>query len=56
MENQTKTVVHEFLTAIQQGNLEKLETLIHPEVTWIQAGNKPHFRNKKRQVQQFFRW
>ncbi|HVI43465.1 MAG TPA: nuclear transport factor 2 family protein [Chitinophaga sp.] len=39
MEKQTFEVVREFVTAVQQVNLETLGTLLHPEITWQQPGS-----------------
>lgn len=39
MKNQAMKVVMEFLTAVQNGNIEKLGTLLHPNVGWSQPGN-----------------
>jgi ketosteroid isomerase-like protein len=39
IEAQATQVVSEFLTAVQQGNHEKIGALLHPEVEWIQPGN-----------------
>ena len=36
MENEAKTVVTEFLTAVQHGDTQKLAALIHPDVEWSQ--------------------
>jgi uncharacterized protein (TIGR02246 family) len=32
-------VVKEFLTAYRQGNHEKVNSLFHPDVVWVQPGN-----------------
>jgi ketosteroid isomerase-like protein len=39
MKDQAKQTVSDFLMAVQQGDLEKLAMLIHPEVIWEQPGN-----------------
>ena len=39
MKNKTKETVTEFLTAVQQGNTEKIGALLHPEIEWNQPGN-----------------
>lgn len=39
MENEAKKTVTEFLTAVQQGDTQKLAALIHPDVEWSQPGN-----------------
>lgn len=39
MTNETKQIVTEFLSAVQQGNTEKFGALLHPEVKWNQPGN-----------------
>lgn len=38
METQAMQVVHEFLTAVQQGNQSKLAASLHPNVEWDQPG------------------
>jgi ketosteroid isomerase-like protein len=38
MKNEAKVVVTEFLTAVQQGNLEKVGALLHADVEWSQPG------------------
>lgn len=38
MKNEAKSVVSAFLTAVQNGDNEKLATLLHPSVTWSQPG------------------
>lgn len=39
MRNQAKEVVTGFLTAIQNGDNQKLAALIHPEIEWNQPGD-----------------
>ena len=39
MENQAKTIVTEFLTAVQTGNNAQLATLLSPAIQWEQPGN-----------------
>lgn len=39
MENQAKTIVTEFLTAVQTGNNERLGALLSPEIQWEQPGH-----------------
>jgi ketosteroid isomerase-like protein len=39
MNNNAKTVVTEFLTAVQNGNNETLAALLSPEIKWEQPGN-----------------
>lgn len=39
MENEAKKVVTEFLTAVQNGDTQKLAALIHPDVEWNQPGH-----------------
>jgi len=39
MENEAKAVVTEFLTAVQNGNNEKLAALLSPGIKWEQPGN-----------------
>ncbi|NSL89839.1 nuclear transport factor 2 family protein [Chitinophaga sp. Mgbs1] len=39
MENQTLTVVTNFVKAVQQVDLETLGALLHPEITWNQPGS-----------------
>ena len=38
MENESKIVVTEFLTAVQQGNIEKSGQLLSPQLVWNQPG------------------
>jgi ketosteroid isomerase-like protein len=38
MENQAKTIVTDFLTAIQTGNNERFASLINPDIKWEQPG------------------
>ncbi|RBL94247.1 nuclear transport factor 2 family protein [Chitinophaga flava] len=47
MENQTLAVVKDFVTAVQQVNLEKLGALLHPDITWEQPGNSRFSGTKK---------
>ncbi|MET6998748.1 nuclear transport factor 2 family protein [Chitinophaga defluvii] len=53
MENQAINVVTTFLTAVQQGNTEKLGTLLHPEVQWEQPGNN-RFSGTKKNITEVF--
>lgn len=53
MENQAINVVTTFLTAVQQGNTEKLGTLLHPEVQWEQPGNN-RFSGIKKNITEVF--
>src|SRR5687768_8474520 len=39
MENQAKTIVTEFLSAVQTGNNGQLAALLHPNIQWEQPGN-----------------
>lgn len=39
MKNEAKQVVTNFLTAVQVGDLEQLNTLLHPDMEWVQPGN-----------------
>jgi ketosteroid isomerase-like protein len=39
MENQAKTIVTEFLTAVQTGNNGQLAALLSPDIQWEQPGN-----------------
>ncbi|MEO6632918.1 MAG: nuclear transport factor 2 family protein, partial [Mucilaginibacter sp.] len=39
MKNEAKLVVTKFLTAVQQGDNEKLAQLIHPDIIWSQPGS-----------------
>lgn len=39
MENHAKEVVTEFLSAVQNGDNQKLAALIHPEIEWSQPGD-----------------
>lgn len=54
MENQAINVVTTFLTAVQQGNTEKLGTLLHPEVQWEQPGKNP-FSGTKKNITEVFK-
>ncbi|PSL48894.1 hypothetical protein CLV51_101223 [Chitinophaga niastensis] len=47
MEKQTLQVVTEFVTAVQQVNLEKLGALLHPEISWEQPGSNRFSGTKK---------
>ena len=47
MEQQTLNVVTEFLTAVQQVNLEKIGSLLDPEISWEQPGNNRFSGNQK---------
>ncbi|WP_212000266.1 nuclear transport factor 2 family protein [Chitinophaga sp. HK235] len=47
MENQTLAVVKDFVTAVQQVNLEKLGALLHPDITWEQPGSNRFSGTKK---------
>ena len=38
MENKAINVVSEFLTAVQTGNMEKVASMVHPEIIWSQPG------------------
>lgn len=53
MENQTMQVAQEFVTAVQQVDLEKLGALLHPEVEWHQPGNN-RFAGIKRSSTEVF--
>ncbi len=46
MQQQPKQIVHEFLTAVQQGKLDKALPLLHPQVMWDQPG-RHQFAGKK---------
>lgn len=39
MENESKKIVTQFLTAVQQGIIEKAGELLSPQVSWSQPGN-----------------
>lgn len=39
MKNETKQVVTNFLNAVQVGDLEQLNTLLHTNMEWVQPGN-----------------
>jgi len=39
MKNEAKQVVTDFLNAVQVADIEKLNTLLHPDVQWSQPGN-----------------
>jgi ketosteroid isomerase-like protein len=39
MKNDAKEVVMDFLTAIQQGNNEKIDSLLSDKIEWIQPGS-----------------
>lgn len=42
MANQSAAqVVHQFLSAVQQGDFETVGLLLHPEITWQQPGQHP---------------
>ncbi len=47
METQSIQVVHDFLTAVQQGNQAKLAAIIHPNIQWNQPGNNRFSGTKK---------
>jgi ketosteroid isomerase-like protein len=53
MEKQTLAVVNEFVTAVQQVNLEKLGALLHPDVKWEQPGNN-RFSGRKQNSAEVF--
>lgn len=53
METQAKQVVQEFLTAAQQGNHEKVNALLHPDVQWHQPGNHKFAGLKKSSAEVF---
>jgi ketosteroid isomerase-like protein len=38
MENKAINVVNEFLTAVQKGDMEKVASMVHPEIVWSQPG------------------
>lgn len=46
-------VVREFLFAVQQGDHEKLKTLLHPNVQWEQPGNNRLSGTKKSMAEVF---
>ncbi len=39
MQQQPEQIVRDFLTAVQQGQLDKAIPLLHPQVSWHQPGN-----------------
>ncbi|MHA4809717.1 nuclear transport factor 2 family protein [Flavitalea flava] len=39
MKKEPRTIVLEFLTAVQQGDLVKLGEILHDNITWDQPGN-----------------
>jgi ketosteroid isomerase-like protein len=53
MTQTAKTVVKEFLDAVQAGNLEKVGTLLHPEVVWDQPGSN-QFSGRKVSLPEVF--
>jgi len=53
MEKQTLQVVNEFVTAVQQVDLEKLGALLHPDVKWEQPGNN-RFSGRKQNSTEVF--
>jgi ketosteroid isomerase-like protein len=53
MENQAINVVTTFLTAVQQGDIEKLGTLLHPEIQWEQPGNN-RFSGTRKNITEVF--
>lgn len=53
MSTVAKTIVREFLEAVQNGNFEKVGTLVHPEVIWDQPGSN-RFSGRKNSLEQVF--
>jgi uncharacterized protein len=53
VENQTRQVASEFLTAVQKGDNEKLAALLHPNVEWNQPGNNRFSGIKKSSTEVF---
>ncbi|ASK29666.1 hypothetical protein CEY12_05910 [Chryseobacterium sp. T16E-39] len=53
MENQPKQVVTEFLTAVKLIDLEKISSLLDPEVQWNQPGNNEISGQKNSQQEVF---
>jgi ketosteroid isomerase-like protein len=52
MENDAKQVVTAFLTAVQQGNNEMIDSLLNDKIMWIQPGNNrvSGLKNSKSEV------
>lgn len=53
MKNQATQVVQEFLTAVQQGNTQRLGELLHPDVKWEQPGNNRFSGSRKNLTEVF---
>lgn len=53
MKNEAKSIVQEFLSAVQAGNFDRVGALLHPEVIWEQPGNN-RFSGKKKSVEEVF--
>ncbi|GAB4030870.1 nuclear transport factor 2 family protein [Spirosoma gilvum] len=53
METQSIQVIHDFLTAVQQGNQAKLASLIHPNIQWSQPGSNRFSGLKKSSAEVF---
>ena len=53
MTHVAKSIVQEFLEAVQTGNFEKVGTLVHPEVIWDQPGSN-QFSGRKRSLPEVF--
>jgi hypothetical protein len=53
MKNEAQNLVHEFLSAVQTGNFERVGALLDPEVIWEQPG-KNRFSGKKISLQEVF--
>lgn len=53
MKNEAKSVVSAFLTAVQNGDNEKLATLLHPSVIWSQPGENQISGIKKSNAEVF---
>ena len=39
MEHQAKKVISTFFTAVQQGDMQQVGALVHPDIEWSQPGN-----------------
>jgi ketosteroid isomerase-like protein len=53
MKNDAKSVVMDFLTAVQQGNNGKIDSLLSDKVEWIQPGNNRISGLKKSKLEVF---
>jgi uncharacterized protein len=53
MENHAMQTVDNFLKAVQQGNNEQLDALLHPQIEWNQPGNN-RFSGIKKNITEVF--